>query len=121
MPISKPNSVDEYIQIRPDQVATYLRQLRAIIKSVVPDADEVISYGLPSYKYHGMLLSFWAAKNHYALYGRTGTLTTKLQDQLAWYDISKWTIRFGYDKPIPTELISMIVQTRVQENLSKKP
>jgi uncharacterized protein YdhG (YjbR/CyaY superfamily) len=111
-------SIDEYIAAQSPQVRTILTQLKQIIKKTAPEAEETISYQMPAFKLHGMLLWFAAAKNHYALYPKAEVILA-FRDKLTEYSLSKGTIRFDYDKPMPVDLITEIVEYRVKQNLNK--
>ncbi len=112
-------NVDEYLTSQPYNVRSKLYELRQIIKKAAPDAEEVISYQMPGYKLHGMLVWFAGYKNHCGFYP-TSTVLQVFKDQLAPYELSKGTIRFPIEKPLPVKLISEIVKFRVKENLDKK-
>ena len=109
---------DEYIEQLPEKARIQLEQLRQIIKKAAPEAEEVISYQMPAFKYHGMLVYYAAFKNHYSLFPMTKALE-KFKVKLAGYETTKGTIHFSYDKPVPVKLITEIVQYRVKENLLK--
>ena len=111
-------TVDDYIAQQPQAVQAGLTKLRQIVQKVAPDATEVISYGMPAYKLHGMLLYFAVAKNHYGFYAMPGAIAA-FKDRLEGYELSKGTIRFPLNKPIPVKLVTDIVRFRVQENLQK--
>ncbi|HLF76960.1 MAG TPA: DUF1801 domain-containing protein [Dehalococcoidia bacterium] len=107
---------EEYLAGVPEDMRQALQQLRQTIKAAVPDAVEVISYGIPSFKYRGRLLvSFGAAKKHYAFY--PGALPIAVyKDELQAYGTSKGTVRFMVGKPLPEELVTKLVKARMQEN-----
>jgi uncharacterized protein YdhG (YjbR/CyaY superfamily) len=113
-----PKTVDEYIASSPKTMQPGLERLRASIRSAAPNAEEGISYGVPTFKYHGMLVSFGAAKNHLAFYGASAAILTGHEEELAEYDTAgtKGTIRFSPDESIPVELIKRLVKQRVAEN-----
>lgn len=112
-------TVDEYIASHPARVRPFLETVRQIIRREAPEAKEVISYRMPGYKFHGMLVWFAAFANHYSLFGFSRT-NEVFKEQLTGYVLSKGTIRFPYDKRVPEELITEIVRYRVKENLAKK-
>ena len=106
--------VDAYLAALPDEQRTALEEVRRIIKGAAPEAAEAISYGIPGYKHKGKpLIHFGAAKNHCAIYGAAVAESDK--EQLKGYDISKGTIRFSPDKPLPTALVERLVRARMQE------
>ena len=108
-----PATVDDYIGAQPAAAQPRLRELRAIIRSAVPEAAEVISYGMPTYKLAGTAVAhFAAAKRHCALYG---ALPAEFGGELRQrgLDASKGTIRFPLDQPIPEDLVRRLVVARV--------
>jgi uncharacterized protein YdhG (YjbR/CyaY superfamily) len=108
-------SVDEYLKTLPADVRIALEKLRAQIKAAAPKAEEGISYGMPAYKYKGALVYFCAFKNHCSFFpGSSSILANK--EGLKDYKISKGTIQFTPEKPIPASLIKSIVKERVIEN-----
>ena len=117
MKISPPN-VDLYIAGFPQNTQELLIQLRDTIKKNAPEAEEVISYQMPAYKFHGMLAYFAGYKNHIGFYP-TGSGIETFQNKLTGYKTSKGTIQFQLDQPLPLDLISEIIQFRVAENLEK--
>ena len=109
-------TVDEYIRAQPGDVQKILKRVRNIIREAVPEAEERISYQIPTYKLHGrQLLSFGVWAKHYAIYGATRGVVSKLKDELAPYEISKGTIRFPLEEAVPERLIASIVRLRVEE------
>jgi uncharacterized protein YdhG (YjbR/CyaY superfamily) len=118
-PETKYKTIDDYIASQSPLAQTILKQLRQVIKKVAPEAKETISYQMPALKYHGLLVWFAAAKNHYALYPKAEVIQA-FKDKLKPYGVSKGTIRFPYDKPLPEKLITEIIEYRVKENLEKK-
>lgn len=115
----KVKTVDEYIALFPDETAEKLTEIRQIIKTVVPQAEEKISYNIPAYFLNGMLVYFAGFKNHIALYPFTQT-NTELDMELKEYKSGKATIQFKLNKPLPTKLITKLVKFRVNESLKKQ-
>jgi uncharacterized protein YdhG (YjbR/CyaY superfamily) len=113
-------SIDAYIATFPEDVQARLEAIRATIKAAAPDAEERISYQMPAFALNGNLVYFAAGKNHIGFYP-TASGIAAFQDELAGYESSKGAIRFPYNKPLPLELISKIVQFRVTENRNKAP
>jgi uncharacterized protein YdhG (YjbR/CyaY superfamily) len=111
-------NVDEYIANQPEKNRAALSKLREFVRNLVPEAEEKISYGMPMYKYHGMLVGFAGYKNHLGFY--PGAIVGKFADELKDFKISKGTIQFTVDKPIPEELLTRIIQARIDENLNKE-
>jgi uncharacterized protein YdhG (YjbR/CyaY superfamily) len=109
-------SVDEYIATHPEDVQAILQRVRSTIRRALPDADEVISYQIPTYKLHGGYVLYFAGwKHHYSLYPATDELVEAFRDDLAPYKISKGTIRFPLSQPVPVRLIGRIAKFRAKE------
>jgi len=113
-----PQTVDDYIAGFPAEIQVILPQIRSIIREIVPDADEVISYQMPTYRLHGNLVHFAAFKHHIGFYPAPSGVTA-FEQELAPYKHAKGSIRFPLDEPIPYALIRKIVEFRVEENLEK--
>lgn len=94
-------TVDDYLAGLPEEFRTALEKLRQPIRAAAPAAEETVSYGIPAFKYQGVLVSFGAAKNHCALYVMSPTTMAAHKDDLKAYDTSKGTIRFTADKQLP--------------------
>ncbi len=119
----KPKTMDEYLAaVGPDKRAA-LERLRQTIRSVVPAAEEGISYGLAAFRLNKKpLVAFGATEKHCAFYLMSATTVEDHPKELKGYDTSKGTIRFGPDKPLPVALVRKLVKARVDENerLQKK-
>jgi uncharacterized protein YdhG (YjbR/CyaY superfamily) len=113
-PVAK--NINEYLAQFPENVQIALEELRHTIKEIVPQAEEVISYQIPAFKYHGMLVYFAAYKNHCSFFVGNGSLVGKMQDELKAYQTTKSAIHFTVDKPLPNALIEKIVKARMAEN-----
>jgi uncharacterized protein YdhG (YjbR/CyaY superfamily) len=111
--------IDDYLAGVPPSARTKLEKLRSVILSVVPDAEEVISYGMPAFKYHGMLVGFAAWKNHVGFYPWNSRTAGEFKDELKGYNTSKGAIQFPLEKPIPVVLVKKIVKARMKENINK--
>jgi uncharacterized protein YdhG (YjbR/CyaY superfamily) len=112
-------NIDDYLAYQPEKVREALENLRQIIRETAPEAEEVISYGIPAYKYQGMLVYFAAYKKHCSLFGGTGSLTEEMKEELKDYKTSKGTIQFTVEKPLPDELVRHIVKYRMKQNVEK--
>jgi uncharacterized protein YdhG (YjbR/CyaY superfamily) len=108
-------TVDEYIATFPAKTKGILQQLRATIKQVAPGAEEAISYNMPAFRLHGMLIWYAGYREHIGLYPKT-TVIRAFQKDLAGYKLSKGTIQFPLDQPLPLDLITRIVKYRIKEN-----
>ncbi|MCW3092167.1 MAG: hypothetical protein JWP81_3236 [Ferruginibacter sp.] len=113
------NNIDEYIAGFPEQTRKLLEQLRATIKKAAPEAEEIISYQMPAYKYHGMLVYFAGYKNHIGFYP-TGSGIQQFKRELSVYKGSKGAVQFPLDKALPLQLVSKMVAFRIKDNLEKE-
>ena len=111
-------NIDEYIAGFPDDVQKILQKIRTTIRKAAPDAEEAISYQIPTFTLHGNLIHFAAFKNHIGLYP-TPRGAEEFKAELSGYEGGKGTVRFPLDKPIPFALIGRIVKFRVKENLKR--
>lgn len=112
-----PKTCDEYIATISEPARSTLIKVRATIRSVVPpETTEVISYGLPTFKYKGSLVCFGAFSDHCSLFPMSSRIITAFKDELKDFKTSKGTIRFAVDKPLSTALIKRIVKARIAEN-----
>ena len=115
-----PKTVNEYLERIPRPARTTLNRVREIIRSVAPpEATEGISYGIPTFKYKGMLASFAAFSDHCSLFPGAGP-TIEFKDELKNFQTSKGTIRFAPNKPLPAALLKKLVKARITENNRKK-
>ena len=103
----KPQTVDEYIQQQEERARPRLNEIRAIIRAAIPDAEECISWSMPTYRKGRNLIHFAASKKHIGLYPG-GEATEVFAQELAGYDVSKGTIRLPYDGELPKDLIARI-------------
>ena len=119
-PARKPDTVDEYLASVPEPARTTLNKVRAAIRSVAPPgATEAISYGIPTFKYKGMLASYAAFSDHCSLFPGAGP-TAEFKNELKNFQTSKGTIRFAPDKPPSSTLLKKLVKARISENECKK-
>lgn len=110
------STIDEYIATFPKDVQKILKRLRATIKAAAPDAEEKISYQIPTFALKGNLVHFAAYKNHIGFYPGASGIKTFAQE-LSNYQTSKGTVQFPLQDPLPLDLIANIVQFRAVENL----
>ena len=108
--------IDEYIAGFPPDVQEILQKVRTTIRRAAPQAQETISYRMPTFKLEGNLVHFAAFKNYIGLYP-TPSGTERFRKELSSYETGKGSIRFPLDKPIPYDLIAKIVKFRVKENV----
>ena len=112
-------NIDEYLATVPDDKRLVLESLRQTIKEAAPEAEETISYMMPAYKYHGMLVYFAAFKNHCSLFPGSA-LVEHFKEELKPYKTSKGTISFTVDNPLPTALVKKIVRWLMGQNEEKQ-
>ena|SRR5579862_243383 len=118
MVASRIASVDEYLdQVHSDKARETLIALRAIIRDEAPEAEEVIKYGIPTYKFNGFVASFAAFKNHCSFF--PGHTVRDFTEELRGYKVAKGTIQFPPELPLPESLVRAMIRARVNENLAK--
>ncbi len=103
----KPETIDEYIESQDEPVQEKLREVRSIIRSALPEAEERMSWSMPTYWKGRNLIHFAASKKHLGIYPG-GEATTVFAEELKDYDVSKGTIRLPYNKELPEDLIGRI-------------
>ena len=119
-PTSSLPAVDEYIRSFTPEVQARLAKVRATIRRQAPQADERMSYGIPTYFLGENLVHFAAFARHIGLYpGPSGI--AEFQDALSRYKSAKGSVQFPHDEPLPLALIADIVKFRVAECAPKKP
>ena len=106
-----------YLAQVPDRYRPYLEAIRQIVWSEAPDAEEVIAYGIPTFKLSGNLVHYAAFMTHMSFFPG-GTLHNEaFKDELAGFKVAKGTIQFTPDNPLPDDLVRRIVKMRIEENL----
>ena len=105
----KPKTIDDYILLQDENIRPKLNEVREILRSAIPDAEERISWSMPTYWKGQNLIHFAASKKHIGIYPG-GEATTIFADELAGIDVSKGTIRLPYDKELPADLIAKIAK-----------
>jgi uncharacterized protein YdhG (YjbR/CyaY superfamily) len=113
----KPATIDEYLAgVSPDQRAC-LQTLRETIHAVAPKAEECISYRIPAFRLNGRSLVFFGAwANHCSLYPGSSRTLKKFRGDLKGFQITKGTVRFSPDNPLPLALVKKLVKARIAEN-----
>jgi len=115
-----PNTVDAYLASVPEPARSTLNKVRAGIRSVVPEeTTEVISYRIPAFRYKGVLVWYAAFSDHCSLFP-TASVIKKFKAELKNFRVSKGTIHFPVDKPLPAALLKRMVKARIAEIESKK-
>ena len=113
--MQKPESIDDYILQCPVEVQEILQKVRETIQGAAPDANEVISYQMPAYRQHGILVYFAAWKKHIGLYPPISG-DASIEKAVAKYAGPKGNLQFPLDEPIPYALIKRIVKLRVKQD-----
>jgi uncharacterized protein YdhG (YjbR/CyaY superfamily) len=120
MPRSQFKTIDEFIASYPKNVRDVLEELRRAIRESAPNAEETISYGIPTFDLNGRhLVHFSAYKNHVGFYPTSSGIKA-FKKELSPFKTSKGTVQFPLNKPIPLDLVKKIVKFRVKENESEK-
>jgi len=108
--------VDAYLDQLPEPQRALLERIRDIAWAEAPDAEEVIAYGIPTFRLSGNLVHYAAFKNHMSFFPGGTAHNEALKDELAGYKIAKGTIQFTLDKPLPDGLVRKIIRLRIAEN-----
>ena len=110
-------NVDEYLAGVPEPGRSTLKKVRAVIRSVVPTGTtEVISYGMPTFKYKQGLVAFAAFRDHCSFFPLGSSVLDAFKEELKEFRVSKGTLHFPLDKPLPGSLVKKIVKARVAQN-----
>ena len=113
-----PKNIDEYIAGFPTDVQGILQEMRSIIRTAAPDAEEAIKYGIPTFVLNGNLVHFAAFQKHIGFYP-TPSGIEEFKDDLSVYHNAKGSVQFPLDKPVPFSLIRKIVKFRVKQSREK--
>lgn len=116
--IARPKTVDEYLAAAPEDARAALAKLRKTIRAAAPKATEVISYQIPAYKHHGLLVGFAALKDHCTFHIMSTEVTRAHAAELKGYKTGKASIRFIPANPLPTALVRKLIEARIVENES---
>lgn len=116
----KPENIDQYIANFPAATQKLLQQVRETIHLAVPDAKEVISYGMPAFKQKGILVYFAGYAKHIGFYP-TGSGIEAFKDEFVNYKWSKGAVQFPLDQPMPLDLITRITKFKAERDLEKTP
>ncbi len=112
-----PKTVEEYLASVNSDHREALQKIRETIHAVSPKAEECISYGIPAFRLNGRSLVFFGAwANHCSLYPGSSTTLKKFRGDLKGFQITKGTIRFSSDNPLPLALVKKLVKARIVEN-----
>lgn len=111
-------NIDQYIAQFENTVQQLLITMRSTINKVVPEAQECINYGMPTFKLNGNLVHFAGYKNHIGFYP-TPSAISAFATEISEYKWAKGSVQFPIDEPLPLDLIRRMVEFRVKENLAK--
>ncbi|HNU07936.1 MAG TPA: DUF1801 domain-containing protein [Pyrinomonadaceae bacterium] len=112
------NEVDEYLAAQPDRHRALLERIRAMVKAIVPDAEECISYQIPAFRYKGILCSYAGFKSHVSFFPGKQPIAD-CADQLRGYKTSAGTVQFPLDAPLPDPIIERMIRICVERNEEK--
>jgi uncharacterized protein YdhG (YjbR/CyaY superfamily) len=113
-----PATIDEYMAGFPREVQILLKQMREAIKSVVPEAEEAVKYGIPTFILGENLVHFAAFKNHIGFYPTPSGIEA-FKDELSIYKGAKGSVQFPLEQPMPVALVKKIVRFRKKEALAR--
>ena len=114
---SPARSVDEYLARVPEPGRSTLEKVWAVIRSVVPaETTEVISYGMPTFHYKRALVSIAAFSDHCSFFPLGASVLDAFEKELVGYRVSKGTLHFPLDEPLPAALVKKIVKARIAQN-----
>jgi uncharacterized protein YdhG (YjbR/CyaY superfamily) len=119
MKSNSPKNIDEYIAGFPEVIQNHLEQIRSTIKKTVPEPEETIKYGMPTFTLKGNLVHFAAYSHHIGFYPAP-TRNAAFAKELSAYKTGKGSVQFPHDKPMPLGLITKIVKFNVKRLLKKQ-
>jgi uncharacterized protein YdhG (YjbR/CyaY superfamily) len=115
-PLPIMTTFDEYLANVPEPQKTELKRLRRVVRRMVPDAEEAVSYGMPAFKYKKRpLLGFRMSKNHLSVFPFSPDAVDAARDALVGFDVSKGTVRFTPEKPIQDAALEELLRHRLRE------
>lgn len=113
-----PQNIDEYIAAAESAARPLLKEVRRVVSAAAPGAEELISYRMPAFRQHGILIYFGAFKHHIGVFPPVSG-DAKLEQALERYAGPKGNLRFPMDRPIPYVLIRRIVKLKLKQNLAR--
>jgi len=115
-----PKNFDEYLALVPEPSREMLIKMHTVVRSVMPkESAEVISYGIPAFKHNKMLVWYAVFKGHSSLFPSAAVIE-QFKAELKGYTISKGTVQFSLEKPLPVALVKKLVKARVMKEEKKK-
>ena len=108
--------IDDYVAKLEEPKRTTLQQLRQTIRSIIPEAEEGISYGMPAYRLQGKVVAGFAAfKNHLSYLPHSGSVFAEIPDEVAGYVTSRGALQFPIDRPLPKALVKKLITIRLKQ------
>jgi uncharacterized protein YdhG (YjbR/CyaY superfamily) len=115
----KPSTIDEYLKTVPEDRRRALEEVRSTIRSIVPGAEECISYRIPAFRFNGVVIAgFCATSKGCSYFPFSGSTLKTLARDLVRYDQTKSSLHFSTDKPLPTALVRKLLKARIKETKS---
>ena len=112
-------NIDEYLSAFPDEIKHRLSEVRDIIRKNAPKAEEVMAYGIPTFRLNGNLVHFAGYKKYIGFYPTPSGIEA-FEERLSTYEFAKGSVKFPLSEPLPKRLIADIVKFRVKENQKRK-
>ncbi len=113
-------TIDAYIALQPEAIRNRLEEVRQLIRSVAPEAEETISYNMPAFKLQGMLVGFAAWKEHCGFYPWNGHTVEEFSKELEGFKTSSGAIQLPYKDKLPVTLLKKIIRARIKGNQNKE-
>jgi uncharacterized protein YdhG (YjbR/CyaY superfamily) len=108
--------IDEYLASLEEPKRQTLEELRATIRSILPEAEPGLSYGMPAFKLRGKTVAGFAAfKDHLSYLPHSGSVLTELAGEVGAYETSKGALKFAIDQPLPKPLVKKLIDARLRE------
>ena len=112
--------IDDYLATLDEPKRTTLSALRETILSIIPEAEQCISYGMPAFRMHGKVIAGFAAfKNHLSYLPHSGSVFPELGDAISQYTTSKGALQFAVDRPLPKALVKKLIAIRMRQALGR--
>jgi uncharacterized protein YdhG (YjbR/CyaY superfamily) len=118
VPSKNIKTIDDYVRLFPVEVQKRLQSIRGLIRKLAPDAEEKISYQIPTFYLNGNLVHFAAFKNHIGFYPTPSGISS-FEKELSKYKQGRGSVQFPLDQPVPMKLIERIVKFRLEKNRKK--
>jgi uncharacterized protein YdhG (YjbR/CyaY superfamily) len=122
MAVVSAEQIDDYLRGVEEPKRSTLQALRRTILDVIPDAEQAISYGVPAFRMQGTTVAGFAAfKNHLSYLPHSGTVLAQLADDLAGYAMTKGSLHFPVDRPLPKAVVTRLIAMRLGEADRRTP